>query len=176
MFKYFFWLPLCFFLDGIVPSLLHDHPKELQLSCGLVKLDAEKAGVGNVFGQRFWGMLHKVEHLDHLCWVMMMMMMMMMMMTTWLFIWVLPKIGVPPKSSILIAVFHYFQPSILGETPLIFRNIHMGKPGDDACLYITGKLKTSLFDEKCVFCHQAVDKEVLIDGTLFGAKWCLNVR
>ena len=36
-----------------MPFLLHDHPKELQLSCGLVKLDAEKAGVGNMFGQRF---------------------------------------------------------------------------------------------------------------------------
>ena len=49
----------------VVPFHLHDHPKELQLSCGLVKLDAEKAGIGSIFGRTLWGMPHEVESLDH---------------------------------------------------------------------------------------------------------------
>ena len=36
------------------------------------------------------------------------------------------NMGKPPKSSILIGVFHDNKPSILGGFPTIFGNIHMG--------------------------------------------------
>ena len=45
-------------------------------------------------------------------------------MICFIYIWVFPKmVGFPPKSSILIGVFHY-KPSILG-IPLFFRNTHI---------------------------------------------------
>jgi len=53
-----------------------------------------------------------------------------------------PKIVGFPKSSILIGVFHY-KPSILGETPLFFGNIHLiFKSLEGSFLDLAAKLAT----------------------------------